>query len=127
MHSPGAVDNCIFDIWRALPRPANVVYLDVDIELAWQRAGAGRRVNRMEHYGREPTRDGFVRFQSDLRDLMLKETAAVETTVLQRFSDENPPVADTERILLSTWRMRSNDHRTGRIRRLRQAATPGVG
>jgi thymidylate kinase len=96
----GTINESIFKLWRSLPKPSCVVYLDVGIELAWQRSRAGRNLNRMEYYGREPTRHGFERFQSDLRDLMLNEIAGTETTIIQILSNENPTAADIEQIIV---------------------------
>jgi thymidylate kinase len=88
------INEGLFKLWRSLPRPTCVVYLDVDTELAWQRSRAGRNLNRMEYYGREPTRHGFERFQSDLRDLMLNEIVGTETTIIQILSNDGPTAAD---------------------------------
>lgn len=88
----GAEENPLFAWWRSFPQPALVVYLDVPPETAWRRAGDGRDLNALEHYGPEPHHDSFAAYQADLRKLMLEEvrhrpvrvvdgTAGVDATV----------------------------------------------
>jgi thymidylate kinase len=79
----GLVNEEMFAWWRSFPRPRQVIFLDVDPETAWQRCGQGARSNPFEHYGAAPTREGFVRFQTDLRQLMLAEVDAVRLAVIE--------------------------------------------
>ncbi|MFF7022894.1 hypothetical protein ACFY97_18070 [Streptomyces klenkii] len=64
-----------FRWWRTFPQPRGVVLLDVDPADAWRRSGEGALLNPMEHYGTAGTRAEFLRFQADLRDLLLDEVA----------------------------------------------------
>ncbi|MEV4506958.1 hypothetical protein [Streptomyces klenkii] len=64
-----------FRWWRTFPQPSGVVLLDVDPEDAWRRSGEGALLNPMEHYGTAGTRAEFLRFQADLRVLLLDEVA----------------------------------------------------
>jgi thymidylate kinase len=78
----GLVNHSMFAWWRSFPQPCRVVYLDVDPDEAWRRSGEGARLNRFEYHGARPTRDGFCRFQRELRQLMVEEVGAVPLTVL---------------------------------------------
>ncbi|MFJ2773982.1 hypothetical protein [Streptomyces sp. NPDC087300] len=60
--------------WSALPQPAGVVFLDTDPDVTWRRSGSGERLNRLEYHGSSPTRDGFVRFQRELRGALVDGT-----------------------------------------------------
>ncbi len=85
----GIADERARAAWRSLPSPDGVVFLDVDPEVAWARAGGPRQLNPFEHYGAKPTWKGFAQFQRDLRDAMLEEIAAVPSVVV----DANGPPA----------------------------------
>jgi thymidylate kinase len=74
--------NPVFGWWRSFPRPARIVYLDVDPATAWRRCGEGAAANRLEHYGAEPVFSGFAAFQRDLGKIMLEETRDVPLTVV---------------------------------------------
>jgi thymidylate kinase len=78
----GVVHEPTFDYWRSFPPPEGVVYLDVPPEVAWERAGQGRTVSAFEYYGDTASRDGFVRMQTDLRELMLAEVKGLPLTVV---------------------------------------------
>lgn len=71
-----------FDWWRGLPRPRRALFLDVDPVTAWARSASGTRTHRLEFYGDYVDRDEFIRFQHDLRTLMLAEVAPVPFDVL---------------------------------------------
>ena len=83
----GLVNEEMFAWWRSFPRPRQVIYLDVDSEIAWRRSGNGAQLNRFEYYwdrhdGGRPRPEDFHRFQTDLRSLMLAEVGTVPLTVL---------------------------------------------
>jgi thymidylate kinase len=78
----GVTHEPTFRYWRSFPRPRGVVYLDVPPEVTWERTGHGALATAFEHYGPRPTRDGFVRMQSDLRTMMLAEVGDLPLTVL---------------------------------------------
>ncbi len=81
----GIANDRIVELWRALPQPSRVFYLDVDPEVAWRRCDRGMLLNRFEYYGSRPTQPGFALFQQDLRAAMLKEVAASKI----EFIDQN--------------------------------------
>jgi thymidylate kinase len=87
----GLVNEELFAWWRSFCQPRRVIYLDVRPETAWRRSGEGARLNPFEYYGTTPTWEGFRRFQTDLRRLMLTEVAPVPVTVLA----ESPDVEHT--------------------------------
>ena len=76
----GIADPATAALWRSLPQPDGVVFLDVDPELAWARSGG--ELNPFEHYDREPTRDGFIRYQRDLREAMLHEVRHLDMRIV---------------------------------------------
>jgi thymidylate kinase len=78
----GLVNDDMFAWWRAFPQPSRVIYLDVDPGTAWQRSGEGALLNPFEYYGEVPTWDGFHRFQTDLRLLMIQEIGPVPMSLL---------------------------------------------
>jgi len=78
----GLVNEELFTWWRSFPQPRRVIYLDVEPETAWRRSGEGARLNPFEYYGTIPTRERFHRFQTDLRQLMVKEVGTVPVSVL---------------------------------------------
>ena len=78
----GIADPATAALWRSLPQPEGVVFLDVDPEVAWRRAGGAAGLNPFEHYGAEPTRDGFVSYQRDLRAAMLREVGHLDLRVV---------------------------------------------
>ncbi len=71
-----------FDVWRALPGPRGVVYLDVPPPEAWRRSGDGARLNLFEHHGDRPTEAGFLRLQAQLRPALLAEIGDVPMTAV---------------------------------------------
>lgn len=75
-------NDAVFGWWRALPQPRGALLLDVDPATAWARSAAGTRTNRLEFYGDYVHRESFVRFQRDLRALMLAEVAHLPLEVL---------------------------------------------
>ncbi|BAT60111.1 hypothetical protein GJW-30_1_02646 [Variibacter gotjawalensis] len=79
----GFINDQIFRLWRSLPAPEFVIYLDIDPETAWERSDEGRKLNRLEYYGREPNRAGFERFQADMRALMLRKTNDIRTECIR--------------------------------------------
>lgn len=88
----------LFAWWRALPRPRQVVYLDVGPETAWRRAGEGARLNPMEYYGvpgGPVAYEDFAAFQTDLRAAMFEELGDVPVSVVH----EQPDVAETVRVV----------------------------
>jgi thymidylate kinase len=96
----GLTNDNIFQLWRSLPKPKQIIYLDVDTETAWQRSRAGQSLNRMEYYGSKPTRIGFQRFQTDLRDVMLREVAGIKLEKL-RISGKTDALSAVEHIIFS--------------------------
>jgi thymidylate kinase len=85
----GIADEKARAAWRSAfqPEPRGVIFLDVDPDVAWDRANG--KPNPFEYHGHEPTRDGFRRFQRDLRDVMLDEINGLPHVVV----DANCPVA----------------------------------
>lgn len=86
----GIADEDICALWRSLlqPRPQGVVFLDVAPDVAWKRACGS--VNPFEYHGTEPTREGFTRFQLDLRSVMLDQIRDLPVVVV----DANGPAED---------------------------------
>ncbi|MFE2448416.1 hypothetical protein ACWDHW_27155 [Streptomyces melanosporofaciens] len=72
----------LFSWWRSFPPPDQVVYLDVEPAVAWERSGWGAHANPMEHYGEKPTEDSFTRFQMDLGEVMAKEMTGLNVITL---------------------------------------------
>lgn len=73
--------------WRSFPQPRRVVYLERSLDSAWQRCSCGAALNRLEHYGAEPTRTAFDRYQADLDQAMRDEIRSVPVSVI----DETTP------------------------------------
>lgn len=94
----GLVNESIFAWWRSFPPPTRVIYLDVDPETAWLRSGEGLRLNPFEYYGEAPTREGFHRFQADLRRLMLREVGPLPVNVLTASGGVGQAVDEIRRI-----------------------------
>ena len=94
----GLVNDQLFAWWRSFPPPARVIYLDVDPETAWVRSGKGSRLNSFEYYGTAPTWEGFRRFQTDLRELMLREVGPVAVEMLPAQRGVGPTVEAIRRI-----------------------------
>jgi thymidylate kinase len=88
----GVTDNPMFDWWRTFPQPTRVFYLDIPPEKAWRR-GYGCGLGPLSYYGAHPTRDGFVAYQKDLRELVFAELGSLDVRVLDGTAD----VADTVR------------------------------
>ncbi|WP_230646898.1 hypothetical protein [Bradyrhizobium sp. Leaf401] len=107
----GFVNESIFSLWRSLPRPTYIIYLDIDPELAWRRSSLGRALNRMEYYGSTPSRHGFDKFQLELRDLMLKEVLGISCTRVEVSSDQQPTVEQVERLLVERRRLNRSEMR----------------
>lgn len=78
----GLINESLFAWWRSFPPPRQVIYLDVDPDTAWLRSGEGARLNPFEYYGEAPSREGFRRFQTDLRELMLREAGGTTVRML---------------------------------------------
>lgn len=87
----GVRENPMFAWWRSFPQPARVIYLDVRPETAWQRCEEGDDANPLEYYGDCPDWLRFEAYQTDLRKVMLDETAHLPVTVI----DEQDGVART--------------------------------
>ncbi|MDH2429623.1 hypothetical protein [Sphaerisporangium sp. TRM90804] len=85
--------------WRELPRPSRVVFLDADPECTWARTHDGADLNPLEHYGRRPTREAFVRYQRDLRAHLLNTASGVPLTVVDATADLDSVVAAVEAAL----------------------------
>jgi thymidylate kinase len=83
----GIADERTCAAWRSLlqPVPQGVVFLDVDPEVAWNRARGA--VNPFEYYGAEPTWEGFAKFQQDLRSVLLDQIKGLPAVVI----DANRP------------------------------------
>jgi hypothetical protein len=90
----GLADEHARAIWRSLlrPRPEGVVFLDVAPEVAWHRACGA--VNPFEYHGREPTWEGFARFQQDLRDVMLDQIKELPVVMVDANRGALPVAAD---------------------------------
>lgn len=78
----GVRENPMFAWWRSFPQPARVIYLDVAPATGWQRCGAGAVANPLEFYGDRPEWPLFEAYQTDLRKVMLEETAHLPVTVV---------------------------------------------
>jgi thymidylate kinase len=98
----------VFSVWRSFPQPKHVVYLDVDTDLAWFRSGEGRELNRLEYFGSEPSRSGFVRFQDELGKLMIKEIAGANVSELKSVGSIEDLAQDVARIIFLGEPDRSN-------------------
>ncbi|WP_034261040.1 hypothetical protein [Actinospica robiniae] len=94
----GMVNEQLFAWWRSFPQPSRVIYLDVPPETAWKRSGQGSRLNPFEYYGAAPTWEGFRRFQTDLRELMLREVGAVAVDMPAPTQGVGPTVEAIRRI-----------------------------
>ena len=79
----GLRENPMFAWWRSFPQPARVIYLDVAPESAWQRCGSGAEAHPLEFYGDRPDWPRFEAYQTDLRKVMLDETAHLPVTVIE--------------------------------------------
>ncbi|MHC4055215.1 hypothetical protein [Bradyrhizobium sp. 25ACV] len=112
----GIPNEQVFALWRALPQPSRVFYLDVDSEVAWQRCEHGGLLNGFEYYGTSPTRPGFVRFQQDLRTVMLQEAATSKIEIIDQDGSLDDLIGDIEEVI--GFARRSN------IPRRRPAAAP---
>jgi thymidylate kinase len=88
----GVAENPMFDWWRTFPQPTRVFYLDIAPEKAWRR-GYGCGLGPLSYHGSRPTRDGFVSYQKDLRELVFAELGSLDVRVLDGTAD----VADTVR------------------------------
>jgi thymidylate kinase len=97
----GLVNDELFAIWRAFPRPDRIVYLDVPPAVAWRRSGSGSSVNALETSAGQSRRAGFERFQSGLRSLLFEEIGAVPVEVVD--ADDAPAHVSTtvEKLLRS--------------------------
>jgi thymidylate kinase len=73
--------------WRSFPQPRRVVYLERSLDSAWRRCSCGAALNRLEHYGAEPTRTAFDRYQLDLDRAMRDEIKGIPVSVI----DETTP------------------------------------
>ncbi|GAA0614151.1 hypothetical protein GCM10010394_50200 [Streptomyces crystallinus] len=89
----GVPENPMFTWWRSFPRPRRVIYLDARPETAWRRSRQGARLNRLEHYGEVPDRDGFLRYQADLRKVMREEIRDLPVTVIEEAGPERTAAA----------------------------------
>ncbi|WP_202919302.1 hypothetical protein [Saccharothrix deserti] len=87
----GVHGNPMFAWWRSFPQPTRVIYLDIAPETGWRRCGAGAEVNPLEFYGDRPDWPRFEAYQTDLRKVMLDETAHLPVT----FVAEQDSVART--------------------------------
>ncbi|MEU6537144.1 hypothetical protein [Streptomyces sp. NPDC047000] len=77
-----ASEHPLYDWWRTFPAPRRVFELEVDPATAWERCGAGRDLNPLEHYGTGADRLSFESFQRDLRKTMREETRALPVTTI---------------------------------------------
>ena len=80
-------DHPMLQWWRSFPQPRRVVYLERSLDSAWQRCSYGAALNRLEHYGAEPTRAAFDRYQADLDQTMRDEIKGIPVSVI----DETTP------------------------------------
>ncbi|MCF3124273.1 MULTISPECIES: dTMP kinase [Streptomyces] len=92
----GLEDSELFAGWRGFPQPDGVIYLDVSSDVAWERSGEGARLNCFEHFGAEPSREGFTGLQDALRGTVLKEVAELPLTVID---GDAPPEDVLEQVL----------------------------
>jgi thymidylate kinase len=95
----GLVDESLFARWRAFPRPAGVVYLDVPPSVAWERTGNGTRLSRFEHHGESPTFADFRALQGPLRNQLLLEVATLPVVIVDGRADGETVLADVLRAL----------------------------
>ncbi len=94
----GLHDEKLFDAWRELPAPREVIFLDVGPELAWARCQESRAPNAFEHYTRAASADTFCTFQRDLRQRLLAEVGHVPLRMIdasRRAQDVMEEVQDT--------------------------------
>lgn len=78
-----AQDNPMLQWWRSFPQPRRVVLLEVGDDSSWRRCAQGRRLNLLEYYGDHPQRDGFDRYQRDLRKVMAEEISGIPVSVVE--------------------------------------------
>ncbi len=97
----GLINETVFATWRSFPQPRNIIYLDLDADMAWHRSDQGKRLNSLEFYGRAPTRDGFDRFQAHLRRAMLREVHGIPISRIDASQSVNRIVSSVEDIILS--------------------------
>jgi len=90
----GIADPATVALWRSFPAPEGVVFLDVDPDLAWRRAGGAAGLNPVEHYGPEATYDSFIGYQRDLRAAMLHEVRDVGLTLVDASRSTDLVIAD---------------------------------
>jgi thymidylate kinase len=95
----GLVNEQMFAWWRSFPQPRQVIFLDVDAETAWRRSGEGAQLNPFEHYGAVSTREGFLRFQEDLRRLLIEEVGAVPVDRVDGADDADRVTAVAEGVM----------------------------
>jgi thymidylate kinase len=96
----GVPENPMFGWWRSFPQPTRVVYLDIAPATGWRRCGAGAEVNPLEFYGDRPDWPRFEAYQTDLRKVMLDETAHLPVTFVAE-QDGVAPAADLIREALA--------------------------
>lgn len=75
-------ENPMFAWWRSFPQPRRVIYLEASPETAWRRCTAGRRANRLEHYGERADWETFEAFQTDLHKVLLDEIRHLPVTAI---------------------------------------------
>jgi hypothetical protein len=73
----GYAEHPIVRSWRDLPPPDEVILLETPAEHLASRVPSFEQLNPLEHYGDKPTREGFLRFQSDLEAEMRRATAGL--------------------------------------------------
>lgn len=94
-----ANDHPMLQWWRSFPQPRGVVYLERSLDSAWQRCGHGATLNRLEHYGAEPTRPAFDRYQADLDQAMRDEIKNVPVSVIDEATPDQTVRAIREIII----------------------------
>lgn len=70
------------DLWRTLPKPDKIIYLDTPPDLAAKRLGDLNKLVANEHYGAVPTLENFISYQSALKEKMLLEAQDVKVEML---------------------------------------------
>jgi thymidylate kinase len=90
-------------LWRSLPRSGGVVFLDVDPEVAWRRAGGPGNLNPFEYHGPAPTFEGFARFQAELRAAMLREVAGLPVVMVDANARPDRVAAEVRAALTEVW------------------------
>lgn len=83
----GLADPKVFSLWRTLPAPREIIFFDIEPEVAWHRSNEGRALNPFEHYTADATPQTFRAFQRDLRERLLREVGPLPVRMIDAGRD----------------------------------------